>query len=77
MLKQAHTLSEMTPVHWIIVVVAFGICFIQGIWMFRDAQKRGHFPWLWGLWGLISCPTPLIFYYFFVIRKDNKKKIKK
>lgn len=65
--------SEMTPAKWAIVAASICVCLIQGIWMFRDAQKRGRFPWLWGLWGLISCPTPLIFYYFFVIRKDRKK----
>ena len=47
------------------------LLFTQAIWLVRNAQKRGIFPWLWGLWGLIHFPMPLIFYYFFVIRKDK------
>lgn len=47
------------------------ILFSQALWLFRNAQKRGIFPWLWGFWGLIQIPTPLIFYYFFVIRKNR------
>lgn len=58
----------------LILILIFSIVFIQGTWIFRDAQKRGVFPWLWGLWGLIQFPFPLIFYYLFVIRKAKKKK---
>lgn len=68
-----NSLSSLPIDKIITIIIAFGICFIQGIWMFRDAQKRGRFPWLWGLWGVLSCPLPIIFYYFFVIRKSKKK----
>lgn len=57
---------------WAWILLAF-ILFGQSTWIFRDAQKRGVFPWLWGLWGLIQCPTPLVVYYFVVIRKRKKK----
>ncbi len=47
------------------------IMFSQALWLFRNAQKRGIFPWLWGFWGLLQFPTPLVFYYFFVVRKNK------
>lgn len=58
---------------WVAMVIALCITIPQGIWIFRDAQKRGRFPWLWGLWGTLSAPLPIIFYYIFVIRKDKKR----
>ena len=44
----------------------------QSIWIFRDAQKRKIFPWLWGFWALTSVPTPLVVYLIFE-RKIFKK----
>lgn len=65
-------LNSYTPAQWCIIVIAFCVCIPQGIFLFRDAQKRSRFPWLWGLWGLISFPLPSIFYYFFIVRHDKK-----
>jgi hypothetical protein len=59
---------------WVAVIIALAITVPQGIWLFRDAQKRGKFPWLWGLWGVLSAPLPIVFYYIFVIRNDRKRK---
>ncbi len=59
------------PPLWMVVLIVF-LVFCQGIWIFRDAQKRGRFPWLWGIWGISSMPLPLIVYYFTVIRRDRK-----
>lgn len=56
---------------WILIIPQL---LIQGIWIFQDAQKRGVFPWLWGLWGLISFPTPWIVYYFVVMRRKKRLK---
>lgn len=67
------TLHEFlyNPPSWIVVpVILFVFC--QGVWIFRDAQKRGRFPWLWGIWGISTFPVPLIVYYFAVIRRDRK-----
>lgn len=58
----------------LLVIIIFSILLFQGTWIFKDAQKRGIFPWFWGLWGLIQAPMPIIFYYLFVIRKDKKRK---
>jgi hypothetical protein len=65
-----------TTAQWVAMFAAFLITMPQGILLFRDAQKRGHFPWLWGLWGLMTFPMPTIFYYFFIIRRDRKKRTK-
>lgn len=62
------------PSQWVAFAVAMCITIPQGIWLFLDAQKRGRFPWLWGLWGIMSFPLPLLFYYFFIIRKEKKNK---
>ena len=66
--------SENINTNILLLIILFSIVLIQGTWIFRDAQKRGIFPWLWGLWGLIQAPLPIIFYYIFVIRKDKKRK---
>ncbi|MCL6458620.1 MAG: sigmaY antisigma factor component [Gorillibacterium sp.] len=47
-------------------VLLFAILFSQGTWLFLDARKRGANPWVWGLWGCIQCPTPLVVYWLFV-----------
>lgn len=44
----------------------------QSIWIFRDAQKQKRLPWLWGLWGLLQFPTPLVV-YLIVVRKIFRK----
>jgi hypothetical protein len=62
-----------TTFEWIMVACGFAICLPQGILLFRDAQKRGRFPWLWGLWGILSFPLPAVFYYFLIVRPDKKK----
>ena len=63
-----------TVIDWVTIACAFAICLPQGILLFRDAQKRGRFPWLWGLWGILSFPLPSVFYYFFIIRPGKKSK---
>jgi len=40
----------------------------QSICLFLDARKRNAYPWLWGIWGLISAPAPTIV-YLLVVRK--------
>lgn len=63
-----------TTFQWVSMWIAFAINIPQGILLFRNAQKRGRFPWLWGLWGVMSFPLPTVFYYLFIIRPDQKKK---
>ncbi|MDR3552816.1 MAG: hypothetical protein P4L75_06800 [Clostridia bacterium] len=66
--------QPLTAAQWAIVAAAVALCIPQGILLFRDAQKRGRFPWFWGLWGLVSFPLPSILYYFFIVRRDQKHK---
>lgn len=54
---------------WIIIGI---LLLTQSIWLFRDAQKRKAHPWIWGIWGIMSVPTPLIV-YLIVVRKIFKK----
>ena len=59
---------------WILLAV---ILFSQAIWLFTDAGKRNANKWLWGLWGLIQFPTPLLLYLLIVqkiLSKDQRKK---
>jgi hypothetical protein len=53
----------------------FILLFSQALWLFQDARKQGTNPWLWGLWGLTSFPTPLVV-YLIAVRKIFKKKAK-
>lgn len=44
----------------------------QASWIFYDASKRNENKWLWGLFGLISCPSSLII-YLLITRKLNNQ----
>lgn len=67
----SQTFPTWVTITTVIVVIICLIC--QGIWLFRNAQKRRIFPWLWGLYGLISFPCPLLFYYVFVILPEKRR----
>lgn len=56
-------LNEIPLIGWI--GIAF-ILMIQGIYLFLDARKRGHNPWIWGILGMIQAPMPTIIYLLFV-----------
>lgn len=38
--------SENINTNILLLIILFSIILIQGTWIFRDAQKRGIFPWL-------------------------------
>lgn len=67
--KMHYSLDEISPI-WLILLGIFLL--VQGTWIFQDARRRGRFPWLWGLWGITGFPTPLIIYWFVVIRSQRK-----
>ncbi|MGO4734047.1 sigmaY antisigma factor component [Paenibacillus sp. 2KB_22] len=69
MTKMHYSLDEISPL-WLILLGIFLL--VQGTWIFQDARRRGRFPWLWGLWGITGFPTPLIIYWFVVIRSQRK-----
>lgn len=63
-------LTVLTWWQWLLMAV---VLLGQAIFIFQDAQKRGAKAWLWGLYGLTSCPTALIVYWFCVMRKKKNK----
>lgn len=65
-------MNSEDPSLWIWILIGL-LLFTQGTWMFIDASKRGRRAWLWGLWGSINCPTPLIVYLLVVVRSDRRK----
>lgn len=58
-----------------IIGAALVLLFIQAMFIFFDARKRGekHY-WLWGLFGLINVPSSLIIYLIVtrVIKQTRK-----
>lgn len=55
---------KVLPVWFWVLLIA--VLVTQSTWLFIDARKRDSMPWLWGLWGLIQFPMPLLFYFIFV-----------
>lgn len=55
---------------WVVLILLLGI---QGTWLFLDARRRGAraWAWFWGIWGLIQVPMPILFYWFFVLRRHK------
>lgn len=66
---QHYSLNEI-PL--ILLILIASVLLVQGTWIFRDARRRGRFPWLWGLWGFINFPLPLIVYWFVAVRADRR-----
>ncbi|MDQ0091246.1 thiol:disulfide interchange protein [Paenibacillus anaericanus] len=66
-------MNAETPSVWLWIVVGL-LLLSQGTWIFIDARKRGRRAWLWGLWGIINCPTSLIVYLLIVVRPETKKR---
>lgn len=62
----------MTREELLLVLAVMPILLAQSTYLFIDARKREAYPWLWGLWGLISAPTPLIV-YLLIVRKIYKR----
>ena len=47
----------------IVLTLLIPILIVQGLWVFRDARKRGdRFCWLWGIFCLLNTPSNLIVY---------------
>lgn len=47
----------------LLLCIFIPIAFLQGMWVFLDARKRGEkYYWLWGLYGLLNVPGSLIIY---------------
>lgn len=47
----------------ILLICIIPVLLIQGLWIFKDAKKRGEkYYWLWGIFGLLNIPSNLITY---------------
>ncbi|MCA1061902.1 sigmaY antisigma factor component [Rossellomorea sp. AcN35-11] len=64
----------MTKDELYILPIVIPILLIQSIYLFIDARKNGHHYWFWGIWGLIQCPFPLLFYLIFAKKLWKKDK---
>lgn len=64
----------MTKEELYILPLVIPILLTQSIYLFIDARKNGHNYWFWGIWGLIQCPFPLIFYFIFAKKIWKKSK---
>lgn len=68
MTDATHTLPA-----WAFAAIAL-VLLAQSTFLFLDARKRGSYPWLWGVWGLIQCPIPLLVYWIVVRTSLFRKK---
>jgi hypothetical protein len=66
-------LNELPVYVWILLAC---LLLPQGIFLFRDAQKHGENPWLWGIWGLTTVPMPILLYLIFVRKIFKRKRIR-
>lgn len=46
----------------------------QAYWIFRDANRRGYNPWLWGAFGLLNVPSSFIVYLLVVRSRETTKR---
>lgn len=65
--------EEISPL--LLVIIAF-IIICQSSFLFFDARKYGHNYWLWGIWGLISAPMPILVYLVFIRKPWRKRESK-
>lgn len=59
----------MTIKVWLTLIGASVVLISQGTWIFLDARKRGENYWLWGLYGLMNCPSSLLVYLWITRRR--------
>ncbi len=61
---------------YVLVPILILFLLTQSMLLFVDAKKKGSYPWLWGIWGLIQLPMPTLFYLLFVVW-PYKRRLKK
>jgi hypothetical protein len=61
---------------YVFVPILILLLLTQSMLLFVDAKKKGSYPWLWGIWGLIQLPMPTLFYLLFVVW-PYKRRLKK
>ncbi|WP_166000767.1 transcriptional regulator [Bacillus sp. Cs-700] len=61
---------------YVLIPILILLLLTQSMLLFVDAKKKGSYPWLWGIWGLIQLPMPTLFYLLFVVW-PYKRRLKK
>ncbi|MFK3959997.1 transcriptional regulator [Guptibacillus hwajinpoensis] len=61
---------------YVFVPILILLLLTQSMLLFIDAKKKGSYPWVWGIWGLIQLPMPTLFYLLFVVW-PYKRRLKK
>jgi hypothetical protein len=61
------------PIPWWAIALIVVILTSQSMWLFTDARRRQKNRWFWGIWGLIQCPMPILFYTYFHIYRPYRK----
>lgn len=63
---------------YVFVPILILLLLTQSMVLFVDAKKKGSYPWLWGIWGLIQLPMPTLCYLLFVVwpykRRQKRKR---
>lgn len=62
----------MTTLERNVLILVLLLLFIQSLWLFFNASKKGQNKWLWGFIGLLNFPSALII-YLIVTEILNKK----
>lgn len=61
------------PIPWWGIVLIAVIVMTQSMWLFTDARRRQKNRWFWGIWGLTTCPMPILLYTYFHIYRPYRK----
>lgn len=55
-------MDDVNAMPWYLWPIVAAILLSQAIWIYLDAGRRGERKFLWGLFGLLSCPSSLLVY---------------
>ncbi|BFH60996.1 MULTISPECIES: hypothetical protein [Paenibacillus] len=69
-----HNTNEGPLPVWAWILLAACILLTQSLWLFRNARRHTKYYWIWGLIGLIQCPSPLVAYWLVYVYWPRRKK---
>ncbi|WP_371017982.1 transcriptional regulator [Pseudalkalibacillus sp. JSM 102089] len=58
---------------YVFIPILILLLLTQSMLLFVDAKKKGSYPWLWGIWGLIQLPMPTLIYLLFVVWPHKRR----
>ncbi|WP_194165503.1 transcriptional regulator [Oceanobacillus sp. CFH 90083] len=65
-------LQMNVPAGFLFIIIP--LLLTQSILLFIHAKKHHHYPWFWGIWGLIQAPVPALTYLFYLYLKKRRRK---